>query len=64
MGQKNADMEITRYRVNAFPYHAIIDPAGNAVGTPTGYTSNVKEFSDWLKTGLSAYDSLDLYSNK
>ena len=52
MGQKNADMEKTRYLVNAFPYHAILNTNGETVGQPMGYTSNAEEFRDWLKDGL------------
>ena len=55
MGQKNADMEITRYRVNAFPYHAILNTNGETIGNPMGFTSNVEEFKDWLKAGLEEF---------
>jgi len=55
MGQKNADLEITRYQVNAFPYHAILDVNGETIGNPMGYTSNVEEFKDWLKSGLEMF---------
>ena len=55
MGQKNADLEITRYRVNAFPYHAILNTNGETIGNPMGFTSNVEEFKDWLKGGLEIF---------
>ena len=53
MGQKNADYQITRYHVNAFPYHVIIDTNGETIGQTMGYTSNVEEFKNWLKAGLN-----------
>ena len=53
MGQKNADFQITRYNVNAFPYHAILDFNGETIGSTMGYTSNIEEFKNWLKAGLN-----------
>jgi len=55
MGQKNADFEITRYQVNAFPYHAILNTDGETIGKPIGYTSDVEEFKNWLKAGLENF---------
>ena len=55
MGQKNADMEITRYQVNSVPYHAIINTNGETLGNPMGYTSSVEEFRDWLNAGLERF---------
>jgi len=51
MGQKNVDMEITRYQTNAFPYHAILDTNGETIST-MAYTSSKEEFRNWLKAGL------------
>jgi thiol:disulfide interchange protein DsbD len=52
MGQKNADLEQTRYRINSFPYHVILNPNGETIGKPLGYTSDPQQFRDWLKMGL------------
>ena len=52
MGQKNADFQITRYNINAFPYHVILDTNGETIGNTMAFTSNVEEFKNWLKTGL------------
>ncbi len=52
MGQKNADMEITRYKVNTMPYHVILNTNGETIGQPMGYTSSVEEFKNFLKAGL------------
>jgi thiol:disulfide interchange protein DsbD len=53
LGQKNMDIEITRYQTNAFPYHAIINPAGENITQPMGYTANADEFAAWMKNGLA-----------
>ena len=56
MGQKNIDLEITRYQVNTFPYHVILNTNGETVGKPMGYTSKTEEFKDWLKAGLEGWN--------
>ena len=55
MGQKNADIEITRYQVNTFPYHVILNANGETIGKPMGYTSSTEEFKEWLKAGLEKF---------
>ena len=55
MGQKNADIEATRYRANTFPYHAILNTKGETIGQPMGFTSDVEEFRDWLMAGLQLF---------
>jgi len=55
MGQKNADLEITRYSANTFPYHAILNTNGETIGNPMGFTSSVEEFKNWLKAGLEKF---------
>jgi thiol:disulfide interchange protein DsbD len=55
LGQKNMDMEITRFQTNAFPYHVILNTNGETIGKPMGYTSNAEEFRDWLKAGLEKF---------
>jgi thiol:disulfide interchange protein DsbD len=50
LGQKNADIEITRYRTNEFPYYAILDSNGKTVGQPVGYTGDVEKFRSFLHT--------------
>ena len=55
MGQKNADLEATRYQMNTFPYYAILDTNGETIGQPMGYTASIEEFRDWLKAGLAGF---------
>jgi thiol:disulfide interchange protein DsbD len=52
MGQKNADMQATRYDINTYPYHVILNANGETIGQPLGYTSSVEVFRNWLKAGL------------
>jgi len=55
MGQINADFQITRFHVNAFPYHVILNPNGETIGASIGYTSSIEEFRNWLRTGLDNF---------
>ncbi|MDR1864294.1 MAG: thioredoxin family protein [Bacteroidales bacterium] len=48
LGQKNADLQITRYQTNTFPYHVILTPDGETAGNPLGYTKSAAEFKDFL----------------
>jgi thiol:disulfide interchange protein DsbD len=50
-------MEITRYQVNAFPYHAILNTNGETIGNTMSYTSKADEFIGWLKTGLERFSA-------
>ncbi|MDR0714166.1 MAG: thioredoxin family protein [Bacteroidales bacterium] len=49
VGQKNTDIEITRFQTNAFPFYAILDAAGELVGKTMGYTSDAEIFKNFLK---------------
>ena len=55
MGQKNADFQITRFQVNTFPFHVILNANGETIGQPMGFTSSVEVFRNWLMAGLSGY---------
>ena len=55
LGQKNADMEVTRYQVNTFPYHAILNTNGETIGKTMDYTSSAEEFKNWMKAGLEIF---------
>ncbi len=52
MGQKNLDLEITRFQKNSQPYHVILSPDGETIGTPMGYTKSAEEFKEFLTAGL------------
>ncbi|MDR2037484.1 MAG: thioredoxin family protein [Bacteroidales bacterium] len=51
MGQKNADLQITRYQINTIPYYVILDIKGETIAK-MGYTKDVEEFRDFLKKGI------------
>ncbi len=55
MGQKNADLEISRYNINTYPYHVMLNTNGETIGKPMGYTGSVEEFRNWLKSGLAKF---------
>lgn len=54
-GNKWSDFQITRYKANAQPYYIILDSEGNDLNTPVGYTPDVTEYENWLKSGISQY---------
>ncbi|MDR1667097.1 MAG: thioredoxin family protein [Bacteroidales bacterium] len=49
LGQKNTDLEITRFQTNTFPFYAILDTNGELIGKTIGYTSSVEMFVEFLK---------------
>ncbi len=51
LGKKNADFQITRYRVNAQPYYCLLDTEGNDLVTPRAYDLDVSDFVDFLDKG-------------
>ncbi|MFN4146738.1 MAG: cytochrome c biogenesis protein CcdA [Runella sp.] len=55
IGDKNADLQITKFNNNAQPFYCIIDPAtGQLLTTPVAYT-NADEFVAFLDKGLAAF---------
>ncbi len=55
MGQKNADLQITRFQINTIPYYVILDTSGEVVGKPMGYTKSIEEFKIFLEKGLTGF---------
>lgn len=55
MGQKNLDLEITRFQKNTQPYHVILNTNGETIGNPMGYTKSAEEFLGFLKSGLEKF---------
>lgn len=47
VGDKNMDLEITKFNNNAQPFYVIISPDGKPIGTPIGYCS-LSDFSNFL----------------
>jgi thiol:disulfide interchange protein len=52
VGDKNMDLEITKYNNNAQPFYVIVNPSGEKLVEPVGY-SNEADFIDFLNRGLS-----------
>jgi thiol:disulfide interchange protein DsbD len=50
LGEKNLDIQISKYQTNTIPYHVIIKPGGEEI--KFGVTFDNKEFNDFLKKGL------------
>ncbi len=51
IGQKNADLQITKFNNNAQPYYCLVNADGTLLAKPVGYTS-VDEFAAFLDLGL------------
>jgi thiol:disulfide interchange protein DsbD len=57
IGDKNADLQITKYNVNAQPYYVLLDNEENLLVQPRAYNLNVDEFVEFLENGLKAYQN-------
>lgn len=55
VGNKWSDFQITRYKANAQPFYVLIDTQENKLAEPIGYTPNVLEYEQWLKSGISKF---------
>jgi thiol:disulfide interchange protein DsbD len=55
IGQKNLEIEISRFNVNAQPYYALIDTSGNLLTAPRAYNLDVDAFVAWLDGGLKQF---------
>lgn len=55
LGKKYADMQISRYNVNAQPYYVLLDNNEQLLVTPRGYNLNVPEFIQFLDKGINEF---------
>ena len=55
IGDKNMDLEITKFNNNAQPYYCVVDADGNSVLKPIGYT-DATTFSNFLSEAKKIYD--------
>ncbi|WP_148311398.1 protein-disulfide reductase DsbD family protein [Nonlabens marinus] len=53
IGNKWSDLQIEKYQVNAQPFYALVDADGNDLVAPIGYTPDVSEYANWLKSALN-----------
>lgn len=52
VGKKFADLQITRFNMNAQPYYVLLNPNGELLVQPKAYDLKVDNFVDFLKRGL------------
>lgn len=55
IGNKWSDFQITRYQNNAQPLYVLQTPDGKDLSKPIGYTPDVKEYKEWLESGLKNF---------
>ncbi|GAB3851257.1 hypothetical protein GCM10028822_17730 [Hymenobacter terrigena] len=58
LGKQNADLQITRYGINAQPYYVILDPddaTNKPLVTPIAYEPDVAQFSTFLQAGSKQF---------
>jgi thiol:disulfide interchange protein DsbD len=55
IGKIYADLQISRFNVNAQPYYVLLDTTGNLLTTPKAYDLNVDNFVKFLDTGLQNF---------
>jgi thiol:disulfide interchange protein DsbD len=57
IGDKWADFMISKYKTNTQPLYVLTDLSGNSLNqtTPTISYTNVEEYQNWLKAGISKF---------
>lgn len=55
VGKKYADLQISRFNVNAQPYYVLLDTKGDILTEPRAYNLNVESFVDFLDKGLEKF---------
>jgi len=55
IGKKNADLQISKYNVNAQPYYVLLDTKGEILVSPRAYNLNVDAFIEFLDKGLAEF---------
>ncbi len=61
IGKKNADFQVSRFKINAQPYYCLLDTDGNLLTDPMGYNLNVSEFVEFLDEGIENFEKSDKY---
>ena len=56
IGKKYADLQITKYNINAQPYYVLLDKDGNTLNGSRAYNKNVDEFVKFLDEGLKRFN--------
>ena len=56
IGKKYADLQITRYNINAQPFYVLLDPNDETeLVKPKSYDTNIDNFVEFLETALKNY---------
>jgi thiol:disulfide interchange protein DsbD len=55
IGKKNADLQISKYNVNAQPYYVLLDTNGEILVSPKAYDLNVETFVKFLDDGIAEF---------
>lgn len=55
MGKINLDLQIRKFKSNALPLYAIVDPNGNMLTETYGYNPNVEDMVAYLEKGLNSF---------
>ncbi|MEZ4900461.1 MAG: cytochrome c biogenesis protein CcdA [Spirosomataceae bacterium] len=54
VGDKNADLQITKFNNNAQPFYCVVTPEGELLTKPVGYSST-EDFVQFLEAGLAKF---------
>jgi thiol:disulfide interchange protein DsbD len=55
VGDRNSDLETTRFNTNSQPFYVIIDGDGNVLVPPQGAYFSVDNYNKYLDSGIAAY---------
>jgi thiol:disulfide interchange protein DsbD len=55
LGDKNFDIQFSRFNMGAQPYYVLLDTSGNLLAQPRGYTPDPMEYVKFLDEGLDAF---------
>ena len=55
IGKKWSEFQITRFNNNARPLYVLMDLNEKELNKPVAYTSNIEEYLNWLKDGISKF---------
>lgn len=55
IGQKWSEFQTLRYKANSQPFYVLMNHDESNLIAPIGYTPDVDEFHNWLKTGVAAF---------
>ncbi len=58
LGKQNADLQVSRYGMNAQPYYVLLDPndaTNKPLVAPIAYEPDVAQFSSFLRTGVQQF---------